>query len=234
MAKGIGKVAAGPAARRCIVLLVILPCMLVGLAGCREQYHWRQKLTVTVATPAGERSGSSVVEVTALFGQLPLSGNEVDYEVNGEAAVVEVAAGKVLFALVDNAEELVANAFRDRLPKSRTEWLPLVSGLAGKQPVPRDHHPTLVTFENLDDPRSIRILDPADLARDLGAGFTLAGMTIEIVDEEPTTGRVASFLGWMNWSDEKWSASSSDGSEPMKVHQKDGMIRAIPRSELFR
>ena len=32
----VGKVAAGPAARRCIVLLVILPCMLVGLAGCRS------------------------------------------------------------------------------------------------------------------------------------------------------------------------------------------------------
>ena len=94
--------------KRVFAPLILVLC-LVALAGCRTEHQWRQKTTLTVETPAGPRSGSSVVEVTALFGKLPLTGNEVEYSFHGEATVVEIMPGRYLFALLGS------------LPKA--EWL---------------------------------------------------------------------------------------------------------------
>jgi len=113
--------------KRVFAPLILVLC-LVALAGCRTEHHWRQKTTLTVETPAGPRSGSSVVEVTALFGKLPLTGNEVEYSFHGEATVVEIMPGRYLFALLGGSEERFYRAARDRFTgmhrRDRPEWEP--------------------------------------------------------------------------------------------------------------
>ena len=227
-----GLTAAQSAARRAFALLLLLT-VVPGLAACRDKYQWRQKLTITIATPSGSRSGSSVVAMTALLGQLPASGNEVSYDLSGEATVVELASGKYVFALLDNAEERVARAFAKSLPQGREDWLPQISGLRGERAVSRDSYPTLVAFRSIDDPRSIQLLDPADLARSLGEGHSLASVMVEVVAEEPTRGKVAGILDWLNWSTDRWTKLSGDGSEPMKVGVPGGAVRSIPRNEFI-
>lgn len=73
-----------------------------------ETHSWRQKLTLVVDTPGDDVTGSLVIEVRVSFyqgGQIMI-GTEVQYDLTGEAAVVEVLPGKFLFALTGDSEEL--------------------------------------------------------------------------------------------------------------------------------
>jgi hypothetical protein len=191
-----GATRACSAVKRGLALPLALSALL-GLASCRDSYEWRQKLTVTVETPSGERSGSSVVDVTALFGQLPLSGNEVEYAVKGEATVVEVAPGRYLFALLTHPQELAAHVWRDQLPASRKDWLPLVSHLRGARSVDPKDYPVLVTFGDISDPDSVRVVSAGDLVATFGSGFRLSDVTLEITGDEVTTGKLGPLLKWL-------------------------------------
>ena len=70
------------------------------LVGCTKHVAWHQKLMITVATPSGDKAGSSVTGISATVGQQFASSNAWASTVTGEATVVEVAPGKYLFALL--------------------------------------------------------------------------------------------------------------------------------------
>lgn len=184
--------------KRIFAPLILVLC-LAALAGCRTEHQWRQKTTLTVETPSGPRSGSSVVEVTALFGKLPLTGDEVEYSFRGEATVVEIMPGRYLFALLGGSEERFYRAARDRFTgMHRRDWLYEIPkqtepvALTGKQ------MPWLVTFDDVRDPKTVRQVDPANLAASFGPGVTLTSITLAITDEPRTSGRLKSVLGWID------------------------------------
>jgi hypothetical protein len=187
-----------PRALATFALLICLAVSVLVLGGCRDRDEWRQKLTVTVDTPAGERSGSSVVQVEALFGQLPASGNEVEYTVTGEATVVEVAPGRYLFALLRDVQELAAQTWRDQLPSSRKDWLPRINHMSGSRVVDPKNYPTLVTFRDPSDPTIVEVVNPSDLASTFGPGFRLDNLTLEITDEQSAAGKIEAALSWWN------------------------------------
>ena len=171
----------------------------VVLAGCRDYHHWNQKLTLEVLTPGGMVTGSSVVQVEAWFGQLPMSGNEVSYEVTGEATMVEVAPGRYLFALLDgNTKERMYYATRGRFKDMlRGEWLFEIPKLKGKAQLYGDTMPMLVTFGDINLPQTVREVKPDELSKHFGPGVSLVSATLEITDEPVTTGRVEDVLGWL-------------------------------------
>ena len=75
-----------------LVIALLLPLLL---AGCKEKFEWRQKMTVTVETPAGDVSGSSVSAVSWQEHAIRFpDGMGWHYNVTGEAVVVEVAPGR--------------------------------------------------------------------------------------------------------------------------------------------
>ena len=74
-------------------MLILLAA--VGLAGCRATYQWHQKLTIKVQTPNGEKSNSAVIREKVLYGQLPMSGNIVEYDIVGQATVLELLQEKM-------------------------------------------------------------------------------------------------------------------------------------------
>ena len=59
------------------------------------------------------------------------------------------------------------------------------------------HYPLLVTFGDINDPASVKKVDPNDLAATFGPGYTLKSITLEITDEPVTTGKVEDVLGWV-------------------------------------
>jgi len=59
-------------------------------------------------------------------------------------------------------------------------------------------YPLLVTFSDVDDPKSLQKLDPDNLAAIFGEGYKLKSITLEITDEPVTKGRVEQVLGWWN------------------------------------
>lgn len=176
--------------------LWLLPLLFV-LSACLDHHEWHQKQTVVVDTPSGEESDTSVVQVKAAFGQQLLSQNEVWYKVIGEATVVELAPGQYLFALLGRDEERYYRAVRDHISTPyRGEWLKLIPAMDEVAVLKPDNYPMLVTFGDINDPKTVREVDPENLADSFGPGFSLNRITLEITREPTTRGRISALLGW--------------------------------------
>jgi hypothetical protein len=177
------------------VLLALV--VWVWMAIMPETHSWRQKLTLVVETPTGEVTGSSVIEVRARFYGLTI-GNEVEYDLSGEAAVIEVLPGRYLFALIGGSEELFHRAVNGRfLGKSRGEWLPEIPEQTKRAILADDVMPMLVTFDDITKPETVQEVDPGYLKAVFGEGVWLRAATLEITEEPVTEGRVESALPWL-------------------------------------
>lgn len=177
---------------------LFLALCLLALTGCRDRHEWHQKLTLVVQTPAGEVSGSAVVAVTASFGNIPATGTEVEYSLQGEATVVEVSPGRYLFALVPGSEGRFYAAARDRFSgMQRGEWLAEIPRQTEGVSLLPDALPMLVTFADVTDPASVTLVNPANLSDSFGPGVALTGAWLEITDKPVTEGGVATVLGWL-------------------------------------
>jgi hypothetical protein len=170
------------------------------LAGCwRDKFSFNQKLTVVVSTPDGERSGSAVTNVVTYIGTILLSGSQAENRIDGEATVVEVMPGKFLFALVgEETKNLALRAWGDRVASNKTEdKLAMIEDLRESIVLPSKLHPMLVTFDDINDPKSVKLVDPANLTASFGAGYALKSITIEVTDEPVTVGKISSKLLWI-------------------------------------
>lgn len=187
--------------------LAVLVAAGLTLAGRGDTYSWNQKMTVTVETPAGKVSGSSIVHIERTFfdpNEQFISANATQGRIQGEAVVVELATGRYLFALVGgNTHQVAYAAFgRDRdksWPEGREKPEQIAARLdnwRGSRVLPRDLYPTLVTFTSIDAPRTVKRVDPGNLAATFGSGYRLHSVTLEITDEPVTEGRVAEIVRW--------------------------------------
>lgn len=166
------------------------------------EYGWHQKLSVQIQTPAGPVSASSVQAMEALFfpDGLALSGNEVDYDLTGEAVVADLGQGRYLFVLM-GPDYLARRSFGDLRVKSDDlgDFFRKIERQAGKvlRDVPHKYWPQMVTFDDIADPATVREVDPDDLAASFGGGYALQGLSVAITDEPVTEGRVEEVLGWL-------------------------------------
>ena len=188
--------------------LIVIPLILLALltlSGC-ERYSWRQKLTITIETPAGEVSGASVSQVSWRKHWIRTDGMGWDYDLTGEAVVVEVTPGRFLFALLKGAGtteymgSVAAASIAGR--EGRVIDGPLFDEVrdkrdraAGVITVPEYQYPMLVTFADIADPTSVALVDPANLAASFGPGVRLKSVTLEVTDEPVTVGEAEAALG---------------------------------------
>ena len=166
--------------------------------------NWHQRLTVTVVTPAGEVSGSSVTAVTLrdyTTGTLVLpDARRLQGEVSGEAVVIEVAPGRYLFALLGGAGHWAYAAFG---LDGKTSYVASMRRLKAQPeetpaPLPPEAYPLLVTFTDINDPKTVQRVDPDDLAASFGPGVSLKALTLAVTEEPVTEGRVEAVLGWLS------------------------------------
>ena len=175
----------------------VRPLAEVFLGVGHVRHEWNQKLTLTVATPDGPKTGAAVVTVAAIFGK-QLSGNEVVYGHKGEATVVEVAPGTYLFALLGGTDERFFRAARDRFKgKERGEWLYDIPKQTEPVELTGDAVPLLVTFTDITDPTTVTRVDPTNLAASFGPGVSLTSVTLAVTEEPVTEGRVEAVLPWL-------------------------------------
>jgi hypothetical protein len=194
--------------------IMMLALTVAGLVACGSNYSWNQKLTVTVETPEGIKTGSAVTRVSAkVGGQSILSQAIVSYRVEGEATFVDLGNGKYLFALLSSGgdytptEYWAQQAFRKQIlgdPEPYREEKARLSELFTKLQtngkianVPLDEYPLLVTFADLNDPKSVKAINPINLPATFGQGYRLKSITIEITDENVTEGQVEKLLVWL-------------------------------------
>ena len=192
--------------RKSLVLLIFLPLLL---AGCKEKFEWRQKMTVTVETPAGEVSGSSVSAVSWQEHAVRFpDGMGWHYNVTGEAVVVEVTPGRYLFALLTGAgtteymgsvapASIAGHEGRVISPELFDEVRDKRGRAAGVIVVPDYQYPLMVTFADIADPASVKLVNPNDLAASFGPGVRLKSVTLEVTNEPVTAGRLETVLPWI-------------------------------------
>lgn len=171
---------------------VVLALAVVVLAGCGNYNAWHQKLIVTVETPDGVKTGSSVV----LVGLHDTTGNEwmtlpeargARYELTGEAVVLEVAPGRYLFALLKGLPYATNALFPDEPP---VEIAPSLADMRASRELSPNQYPLLVTFADIDDPASVQRLDPDDLDASLGCD------TPQTADAFPWRGQGKTWRQW--------------------------------------
>jgi hypothetical protein len=198
--------------------LVMGMALLLALVGCNvsKSFEWHRKLTITVDTPSGPVSGSSVVreyfaEIGAWLFFPETAGT--DYGLFGDAPFVQVAPGKYLFALLPQYQSRSAqpSSFETFFPgENPSKIAPRLSTLREKRNVATNQFPIFVTFENIENPDSVKLVDPSNLAASFGEGYSLKGLTLEITAEEVTDGLMDRLLpilskdqvfidvGWLN------------------------------------
>lgn len=187
---------------------------IIALGSCGvfgNSISYRYRTTVEVETPEGLKSGSSVVQVTETERQ-GLEGSHLDMRVTGEAVAVDLPNGQTLFALLGGKQ---VGAIYKQLPPSDGGWYQRTKQLksqTGVFDVPREgptvwtrrqSHPKmeswwpiLVHFRDIRDPKSVEQVDPDNAAASLGAGVRIRRITVEITDDDVTSG-IEKRLGWL-------------------------------------
>jgi hypothetical protein len=182
-------------------------CAALSVSACAPSLpDYRYRLTVEVDTPDGMRSGSSVIQVAShVSSQYSLSPGDVTTQVTGEAVAVDLPGGKTLFALLSkpgSAEGANTYAFDALIPKPWIGWeeyVADVNALTRRRDVgvlPVKDWPMLVTFDNTDDPASVKGIDPLDPANGLGSAMKIRRVTVQVTRDGVTTG-IEKRLKWL-------------------------------------
>ena len=180
------------------ILQAALALPLLGLVGCKaNNSEYRFRLTVEVDTPDGLKSGSSVIEAWAA-NDFPGSQRRL-WGVSGEAVAVDLPQDQTLFALLKTNAQYgdMLGLSMLALDPTFTEHYDVVGtaarlrareGIRSPAVVDPETYPMLVTFGDIDDPTSVQLVDPDDLAATFGEGYALKRITVEITDDPVTRG----------------------------------------------
>jgi len=209
-------------------LLIILLALLAAHSVYRIFYpsvEWRQKTTVTIEVDGEIRSASSVVSLNVSYGPALLPEiKPIQSRQRGEAVVLEVRAGEYLFALLVPADAMVSRYYIGELFGEATAFtrahflrrLPAkLQTMRASQELPKKLYPLLVSFDDIADPKTVRRVDPDDLAASFGAGVALQSISLEITDEKVTKGRIEQVLGW--WCDYRKRRARLNGSTSIAI-----------------
>ena len=151
--------------------IIIVPCILIALLMAYtfffSSWSWHQKMTIVVNTPNGEVSAHSVQRVfwTDEVAVPGFPGGRATNSLKGEATVVELGNGKYLFALIKDAATLAQFVVLEPeiLDGTMSERGAHLEQVGRKGIVPLNKYPMLVTFTDINNPASVKLVDPNDL-----------------------------------------------------------------------
>lgn len=114
---------------RAVFRVALLASLMLSLAGCDlfgfRSWSWNQKLTVTIQTPEGLRSGSAVsaawFQMTPKWAGVGDSAGASNSSLSGEAAVVDLGEGRYLFALLKGYNEFTGRLAFFPLPQKAAQ-----------------------------------------------------------------------------------------------------------------
>jgi hypothetical protein len=184
-------------AKALLILAAFALCAVILWKIRYPTYAWNQKLTVTVSTPRGEVSGSSVVAVswTENFFSGGWGGALYHLTLRGDATAVDLGGGQFLFALLayeDSQEPHSTGMIPLKLLSDNAYWAPdtfkRVQAASGRSPItlPQKLYPRFLRFRDIKDPTTAELVDPDNLAKSFGPGVRLVRVTIEITDQAVT------------------------------------------------
>lgn len=172
-----------------VLLLIAIPVAWLGSAFVYETangYVHRFRLTVEIDTPDGPRRGSGVLQSawTRKAGWIPQTGGALS-SLRGDAVFVDLGQGRNVIAILGfgptggdyGIESLAARAFGRDQPL----WFVDAPNWTGAAELKLSDVPTLVTFGNLSDPATARVVQPEAFEQAFGSGFRFRRATVEMV-----------------------------------------------------
>ncbi|MFZ3349949.1 MAG: hypothetical protein WA268_03640 [Xanthobacteraceae bacterium] len=198
----------------------IVAAMILGLAGCAGTASYRYKLTVAVNTPEGVKRTSTVAEV--LFQDVSIPANGTMHKLRGEALFLDLGPGaRPLIALLtsqlhpkygtDNqwtggwgpSANIFQKLYGLKPPTDNViEYVSRLGSMRGAHSITPNDLPDLVTFADINDPKSVIEVDPNNLQVTLGPNISWNEITLEITDE-PITHGIEKKLPWIRGYFEK-------------------------------
>jgi hypothetical protein len=186
--------------------IVAIFCVALALTGCGRSENYRYKLTLSLNTPDGVKTGFNVVEIDAFDVIIPARG--IGHRAIGQALYIDLGAGRrPLIALLTRirratdpwptfpgwGQDAPGEALAEKcLGANKPEdWLDEVRATRQcTQPVPLAPAdlPDLVTFDDVNNPKSVMLVDPDNLSAALGQGVSWQSMTLQATDEPLTKG----------------------------------------------
>jgi hypothetical protein len=186
-----------------IIMLCILAVIGSGLAWCNfayPTYTYRYRMTVEVNVDGVVHSGSSVVEIKLQTQPNLLSNPPIVPHVHGQAVFIDLGGGRNVFAMLasgpdgtnlDYPYQIIPRVFKD------TFEFPYFAKLHGRREIPDQFMPTLVTFGDLNDAATARVVNSNEFGTVFGPDVRLNGAWIEVT-EEPVTSGIENRLPWWN------------------------------------
>lgn len=181
---------------------------LLGGCGLLANYRFRCRISVVIETLSGSYTGSSVFEVeTVPQTDLLTRSSGAETFVKGEAVAVDLPNGGTLFALLktrgmsgnDNWAVMSMHALD---PAFAFDFVATAKRLRSRSAVsanaavlPQDS-PLFVTFDDVTDPETVRLIDPIQLADIFGTETKRVSVTVELTDA-PITFRLQRLLPWI-------------------------------------
>ncbi len=185
-----------PVSRRALFLGGPAMAGAAALGGCdyftgRDAGAYRMRLTLAVETPEGPRQASGVIEI-AYYMIRSINGGQLQSRetLRGEAVFLDLGQGRHVIMLLAHGPRgegfdtyLPTRAFMRLGGYDAVDALLKGQTLTGSAELRGADIPTLVTFTNLADPASARVVAPTDagFALAFGPGFRLARVTLEMV-----------------------------------------------------
>lgn len=155
-----------------------LGCLVLAWIIATPTDSWRYRMTVTLETPQGDKTGSAVREVTLHKG-IGLTDLPPRIEVEGEAIAIEVAPHEYVFALLvdeTHGEDYAGRVMLDAFPQKKKQGSATLAPAA---------YPIFVRFASLVAPQSV--------AR---AEVRVKDITLDITDA-PVTWSLRKKLPWL-------------------------------------
>lgn len=221
--------------RRCATgfMAGILPMLLSACGRWKQGYRYR--LTIEIETPQGIVKGSAVQEMVhgSKIWLLP-GGDSFNIDGYGEAVVVDLPHGTLFVLLRPCPETVLEMALRygvvkpsidvasvEHWPTTRPQLFRALSYYRATVTVPysaisdfvdpwdvKVFNLSFATFDNRNDPKSIRILDPQKLDREFGPGIRLSRIIFQSTDE-PLTTTIEARLPWLRNFSPRWETDDN-------------------------
>jgi hypothetical protein len=191
--------------------LVLLAALFIGDQIRINRPGHKYRLTVEVDTPEGVKSASGVMSVHPDRGY-----NRGGHtRTRGDAVLVDLGGAKNLLALLAHLDKSIDFdgmnylALRAYKAGGRDVAFNEMSKMTGSAPVTGALIPVLLTFTDLRDPSTARMVPPDDLETALGKGFHLHGVSVAVVPNglwpldfggmlgEPVTRGIEAVLPWL-------------------------------------
>ena len=206
-----------------VARIVLLLCVALALAGCGRKISYRYKLTISLNTPDGVKTASVVNEITMV--QTIIKSEGTSDKLDGEALYLDLGPGRrPLIALINGncaqtfcsydfknirrneqywsyqdpfsmMVQLYGDEFADTWDDVFKEYASFAKGRPPLVLRPRDL-PLLVTFANINDPKSVLLVKSHDLAATLGPGISWRSITLQPT-HEALTRSIETKLPWL-------------------------------------